>query len=486
MSAPTFAWHDYETFGADPRRDRPAQFAAIRTDEALEPVEEPVVAYCRLSDDVLPHPDAVLLTGITPQHAEAHGLPEPEFAQLVADTLGAPGTCGAGWNSIRFDDEFTRNLLYRNFHDPYAREWERGNCRWDLIDVARLTYALRPDGIEWPRREDGTPSFRLEDLAAANGLAHAKAHDALSDVEATIGVARKIRGAQRRLYEWSLGLRSKRRALSLLDWTHRTPVLHASSRIPASRGCLAIVMPLAALPDQANAVVVYDLDADPSDLLALDVEAIRERVFVGRADLPEGIERIPLKIVRANHCPALAPLSTLAGVDTARIALEVDRALQHAERLRADPGIADKVARVFAREPRDAPTEDPELALYRGFFGDADRALLPHVRRASPEALAAGFPFRDSRYAELLFRYRARHHPETLTAEERGRWQRYRTRRLTREDGLASLTLAQFRARIAELRASTGPGKTSLLDALEAWAGPIEAGLEAGLEPSVL
>ena len=478
MSAPTFAWHDYETFGADPRRDRPAQFAAIRTDEALEPVGDPVVAYCRLPDDVLPHPDAVLLTGITPQHAETHGVSEPEFAQIVAETLGAPGTCGAGWNSIRFDDEFTRNLLYRNFHDPYAREWEHGNCRWDLIDVARLAYALRPEGIEWPRRDDGTPSFRLEHLAEENGLVHAKAHDALSDVEATIGVARLVRASQRRLYEWSLGLRSKRRALSLLDWVQRTPVLHASSRIPAKRGCVALVMPLAALPDQANAVVVYDLDADPSDLLALDVDAIRERVFVGRADLPEGIERIPLKIVRANHCPALAPVATLAGVDTARIGLDVDRALRHAERLRCDADVADKVLRVFAREDRDAPTEDPELALYRGFVGDADRALLPHVRRASPEALAAGFPFRDSRYTELLFRYRARHHPDTLDATERERWQRFRTRRLTREDGLASLTLAQFRARIAELRSGEGSASTALLDALEAWGEAIAAGVE--------
>ncbi|HET9483358.1 MAG TPA: exodeoxyribonuclease I [Xanthomonadales bacterium] len=478
-TAPTFLWHDYETFGADPRRDRAAQFAGIRTDEALEPVEEPVVAYCRLPDDVLPHPDAVLLTGITPQHAAAHGVAEPEFARILVDALGAPGTCGAGYNSIRFDDEFTRNILYRNFHDPYAREWERGNCRWDLIDVARLCYALRPAGIEWPMRDDGTPSFRLGDLAAANGLAHAQAHDALSDVEATLGLARLIRREQRKLYEWALTLRSKRRVLDLLDVVRRTPLLHASSRIPASRGCLAIVMPLAALPGQGNAVVVYDLDADPTELLALDAEAIRERVFVGRADLPDGVERIPLKLVRANHCPALAPLSTLEGVDLARIALDPGRALAHAERLRADPTLAGKVQRVFERDRTETPTEDPELAIYAGaFLGDADRALLPRVRQATPDELAAGFPFRDARYAELLFRYRARNHPDTLTADERARWHRFRTRRLTREAGLASVTLAQYHALIAERRTTATAREHTLLDALESWARDTESSLE--------
>ncbi|HVF33782.1 MAG TPA: exodeoxyribonuclease I [Candidatus Saccharimonadia bacterium] len=480
MTAPTFFWHDYETFGADPRRDRAAQFAGIRTDDALEPVGEPVTAYCRLPDDVLPHPDAVLLTGITPQYGAAHGVAEPEFAAIVSDALGAPGTCGAGWNSIRFDDEFTRNILYRNFHDPYAREWEHGNCRWDLIDVARLCYALRPGGIEWPSREDGTPSFRLGDLASANGLAHERAHDALSDVEATLGLARRLRGAQRKLYDWSLTLRNKRRVLALLDVVQRTPVLHASSRIAASRGCVAIVMPLALLPDQANAVVVYDLDADPTDLLALDADAIRERVFVPRGDLPEGVERIPLKVVRANRCPALAPLSTLAGVNLGRIALDPDRAQVHAERLRRDSDIAAKVMRVFAREPNETPTEDPELAIYAGaFLSDGDRALLPKVRGASPVELAQGFPFCDPRYTELLFRYRARNHPETLDADERERWQRFRSRRLTREDGLAGITLAQYRDVIATRRATATATEQALLDALEAWGNDMAASLDA-------
>ena len=476
----TFFWHDYETTGADPRRDRPSQFAGIRTTLALEPLGEPVIAYCKPARDTLPQPDAVLLTGITPQHAEREGLPEAGFAALVHEQLALPGTCGAGYNSVRFDDEVTRNLLYRNFHDPYAREWQHGNSRWDLIDLARMCYAFRPEGIEWPMREPGAASFRLADLAAANGLVHGQAHDALSDVEATLSLARLLRARQPRLFEWSFALRDKRRALALLDWTARQPLLHVSSRYPATRGCVAMVMPLAALPDQPNAVIVYDLDCDPSDLLALDVEAVRDRVFTAREDLPEDAPRIPLKLVRANRCPALAPLGVLQGTNVRRIGLDVERCLGHAQRLQADPDVASKVRAVFERPATERSPEDADLALYGGFLADADRALAVRVRGCTGlELVTGGVRFADPRCQELLFRYRARNWPDTLDAQEAERWRRLRSTRLQRDDGTVSIVLDRYRERIAELRAvHASPGREQiLLDALDAWGEELAASL---------
>ncbi len=193
MAELSFYWHDYETWGADPSRDRPSQFAGIRTDAELNVIGDPLMIYCRPTMECLPQPMACAVTGITPQKALDEGLDERAFMAAIHRELAAPGTCGVGYNSIRFDDEVTRYGLYRNFYDPYAREWKDGNSRWDLIDVVRLCCALRPDGIEWPLREDGTPSFKLEVLTAANGIGHEAAHDALSDVHATISLARLIR-----------------------------------------------------------------------------------------------------------------------------------------------------------------------------------------------------------------------------------------------------------------------------------------------------
>jgi exodeoxyribonuclease-1 len=478
----TFFWHDYETFGADSRRDRPVQFAGIRTTLELEIIGEPVMFYGKPPLEMPPHPDACMITGITPQLAEREGVNEAEFAARVLEQLATPGTCGVGYNSLRFDDEFTRQMLYRNFYEPYGREWENGNSRWDLIDLVRLCQALRPEGIIWPTRDDGSPSFKLEHLASANQLKQERAHDALSDVYALIDLARLIRVRQPRLWAWYYSLRRKQKVFEMLDVVNITPVVHVSSRYPASRHCLTVIAPLAAHPTRAGEVIVYDLATDPTEWLALDEDDIADRIFTARADLPEGVERIPLRTVRANHAPALAPLSVLQGVDLTRLQLDMDRCLAHREVLRAVDGLAEKLRRVFQRAAELPPPEDPELALYGGgFLPDSDKKLLAQVRATPPAQLGQpAFPFRDQRYPELLFRYRARNWPETLDADEYVRWESFRQARLTRHMALTGLTLDDYFARLAELRGDPkAHDKLALLDQLQAWGERLAASIDA-------
>lgn len=466
----TFLWHDYETFGADPRRDRPAQFAAIRTTMDLEPIGEPAVFHCKPAPDVLPHPEACLITGITPQHAEREGVIEAEFAARVHEVLAEPGTCTVGYNSLRFDDEVTRQLLYRNFFDPYEREWKDGNSRWDLIDLARMCHALRPEGIAWPLREDGTPGFRLEQIARANHVDVGRAHDALSDVETTLELARLLRVRQPRLWNWFFALRRKQRAFELIDVARMTPLVHVSSRYPASRACLALVAPLAAHPSRPNEIIVYDLGDDPAELLALDAADIADRVFTARADLPEGIERIGLRTLHVNRCPAIAPLSVLTPADRERLQLDIERALGHAQQLRDAAGIAGKVREVFALASDRVPAPDVELALYDGFPSDADRRRFAQVRATPPEQLATcRFPFDDPRYTDLLLRYRARNWPHTLGLDEAAQWHAFRRRRLDVATPLSVLTLTDYFALIEALRGSEPATSMPLLDALEMW-----------------
>lgn len=470
MGDETFFWHDYETSGTDPFRDRIWQFAGQRTDLDLEPVGEPVSLFCKPARDNLPHPEAVLVTGLTPQHVDRDGLGEAEFTARVHQQLAEPGTCGVGYNSLRFDDVFSRNLLYRNFYDPYAREWQHGNSRWDIIDLARMAFALRPDGIEWPQREDGAPSFRLEDLAAANQLEQRRAHDALSDVEATIALARLLKQRQPRLWSWYLGLRRKRRVSDLLDIPARTPLVHVSSRYPAERGCLSIVAPLAQHPSIGNQVIVYDLAVDPTELISLDADAIADRVFTANKDLPDGVERIALRTVHINQSPALAPLSVLQGVDTDRIGLDIERCLRHAKRVQAIPELAPKARQVYAAQTGGNDSPDPELALYAGFLPDADKRKLEQVRGTPPAQLGdSGIEFRDPRFATLLARYRARNWPDTLDADERARWREFARRRLEDDTETTSLTLTQYFQRLQELRSERPSTDAALLDQLEAW-----------------
>lgn len=474
----SFLWFDLETFGRDPRRSRIAQFAAQRTDADLNPTGAPVSLFCQPARDLLPSPEAALITGITPQQALRDGLIEAEFIARLQEQLAEPGTCAVGYNSLRFDDEFVRYSLYRNFFDPYEREWRNGNSRWDLLDLVRLCYALRPDGIEWPSGADGRTSFKLELLAQANGLDQAQAHEALSDVRALIGLARRIRSAQPKLFDYYLGFRDKRRAAALLDPIKAPPLLHVSGRFPVERRCAALVLPLAVDPVVATRVVVFDLSTDPDELIELDAEDIADRVFTPTADLPEGIERIPLKQIQTNRCPALVELDHLRPPDIERIGLDVARALAHAERLRAAPELAVKLRQVFARAPREPA--DADAALYDGFPADADKRRFAAVRSTPPAQLRAlESTFVDPRYRKLLFRYRARNWPDSLDGRELLRWNAYRRARLAGESGLSEYDFESFRAEIAALRAQRGQDGTAqaLLDALASWGAEIERDL---------
>lgn len=482
MAEPTFFWHDYETTGADSRLDRAVQFAGIRTNADLEPVAEPVDLYCQPPTDSLPAPQAVLITGITPQQAQRDGLSEAAFTAAVHDELATPGTCTVGYNSLRFDDEFTRQMLYRNFFDPYAREWQNGNSRWDLIDLARMCKALRPEGIEWPRRDDGAPSFRLEDLAATNNLQQERAHDALSDVYATLDLARLLKRAQPHLWDWYFQLRRKRAVFKQLDTTERTPVLHVSNFYPAERDCLSMIVPLATHPSNPNAVIVADLGQETDGLVDLDPDAIADRVFTPAADLPEDVSRLGLRTLHANRSPALAPLSVLKHTDTKRLPLDIERCRTRAERLQRADGLAEKVRRVYA-DADFPPPEDVELALYDGFVPDSDRRMLERVRATPASELASSRDaFSDSRYAELLFRYRARNWPDSLSADEFARWEAFRRERLTTNTALTTYTLDTFFAEIESLRQQTqrSGDDRQLLDQLEAWARQLQDGLPAG------
>jgi exodeoxyribonuclease I len=478
----SFLFYDLETFGADPRTSRIAQFAAIRTDTDLNQIDDPISFFVRPADDLLPSPVATLITGITPQQALRDGVNEAEAFARIFEEMSRPETCTLGYNSLRFDDEFIRHGLFRNFFDAYEREWRGGNCRWDLLDVLRLAHALRPEGIVWPKRDDGATSFRLEHLAAANDVRTGDAHEALSDVRALIGIARKLRAAQPKLWDYALRLRDKRHAGQLLDTVAMTPVLHVSQRYPATRLCAAAVLPLTRHPQIDNRVIVFDLDSEPDALLALDADDIADRLYTPAADLPPGEARIPLKEVHLNRCPSLIAWSHLREDDLARLSIDAPAIHRRAAVLReAGASLAEKVRRVYARARPERERSDVDAGLYDGFVGDGDKRRFSEVRATAPHALAArDFGFADARMPELLFRYRARNWPGALTHGERQRWDDYRRTRLLSESGWSEQSLAGLRAELEQLRAShaSDGAKLALLDQLDAWSREIETSLQ--------
>ncbi|HEX4500152.1 MAG TPA: exodeoxyribonuclease I [Scandinavium sp.] len=428
-----FLFHDYETFGTRPQLDRPAQFAAIRTDADFNIIGEPEVFYCKPADDYLPQPQAVMITGITPQEALAKGENEAAFARRIHDLFTVPKTCVVGYNNVRFDDEVTRNIFYRNFYDPYAWSWQHDNSRWDLLDVMRACYALRPEGINWPENEDGLPSFRLEHLTKANGIEHSNAHDAMADVYATIAMAKLVKERQPRLFNYLYTYRGKNKLATLIDVPQMTPLMHISGMFGAWRGNTSWVAPLAWHPDNRNAVIIVDLAGDISPLLELNADELRERLYTPKADLGD-LAAVPVKLVHLNKCPILAKANTLRPEDAERLGVNRQLCLDNLKVLRENPQVREKVVAIFAEAEPFVPSENVDTQLYNGFFSDADRTAMKILLETEPRNLPAlDLTFADKRIEKLLFNYRARNFPGTLDENEQQRWLEHRREVFTPE-----------------------------------------------------
>lgn len=433
-------WYDFETTGTDPGRDRAIQFAGVRTDEDLNVIGEPLDLLCYPGDDTIPVPEAILVTGINMTQLKSTGMNEADFSRQIHEQFTVPETCVVGFNSLRFDDEFTRYLFYRNFYDPYAREWQSGNSRWDVIDLFRMAHALRPEGINWPIADNGNTTFRLEKLTEQNGIGHENAHDAVSDVLATIGMAKKLKQAQPKLYAYLFSLRKKNEVLKQLYPLGKTPLVHVSSMYPASQNCLAIVLPLCVHPTNSNGVICFDLSNDPTDLIELSPIELNRRIFSSREELGNE-KRVALKTIHINKCPAIAPLATLQGNED-RLDIDMSAIQQNMRRIQQSSGVVEKISEVFSQK-NFPPTNDPDLMLYQGgFFSADDKSIMSEIQAAKPESLAAyGAHFNDSRLSEMLLRYRARNFPESLSEDDRDYWKSYRSTKQMAENGLqAQLT----------------------------------------------
>lgn len=433
----TFFWYDLETTGTDPILDRIVQFAGQRTDSDLRPIGSPVNFYIKPSVDTLFHPDATLITGIDPDQIDAEGLSELAGLRKMLACFTEPGTCVVGYNNLNFDDEFVRQSLYRNFFDPYAREWQNGNSRWDLINLLRMTFALRPAGIKWPKREDGKPSFTLVKMAEANGLSHENAHDALSDIEATISLAKLVKTAQPKLFDYHFQMRKKQAVLDLLYPLGKAPVLLIQPFFESSDRYLAPILPLIAHPSNQNSVICLDLRQDPEAYCALKGDALTDFLLPKRVDgarsKPSVVQRIQI-----NRCPPIAPMNTLPPALAADLSWSLDALTGFVKKIQSYPGIQGALIEAMRRVP-EAPVKDAEFQLYSGgFVSEVDRsrfAQVPEIASAPGQTEV----FADARLNELLFTFKARHYPDSLDAAQAQRWRDFLSARWQQDARLMTL-----------------------------------------------
>ena len=419
----SFFFYDLETSGLLAREDRIMQFAGQRTDMELNPIGEPENILIKMTDDALPSPGAINVTKITPQDTLRDGISEAEFCRYVCDRVFTPDTVAVGYNTVRFDDEFMRAVLWRNFYDPYEWEWKDGRSRWDILDVVRLTRALRPEGIEWPFTSEGKATNRLELITKLNGVSHEHAHDALSDVYATIAVAKLIRDKQPKLFQFLYDYRDKKTIKKLVNLDFKRPFVYASGRYSSEYNKTTVAFPIA--PSRNGNVLVYDLRYNLDDLKKPKEDGgVRATGF------------FPIvKELCYNKCPAVAPLGVLEANDGwGKIGLSQKIVENNLEVLLRHPEFAEQVRSEYEERPEFPPALEPEAALYDGFLDNPDRMKVSAVRAADEDRLANFHPvFDDPRLDELLLHYKGRNYPRSLSEDEMVKYEEYRRARLERQ-----------------------------------------------------
>jgi len=471
----TFFFYDLETSGLSARESRIMQFAGIRTDMDLNHVGEPVNVLVKLNDDVLPSPEALMVTGITPQQTTADGYTEAEFSKMLINEIFTPDTIVIGFNNIRFDDEFIRHLFWRNFYDPYEWSWKDGRSRWDLLDVVRMTRALRPDGIKWPVNEKGVATNRLELIAKVNDIDHFKAHDALSDVEALIAVTKLIRDKQPQLYAYLLKMRDKNEVKKLVNLDYKQPFVYVSGRFDADYNKATVVFPLTA--GKNGNVIIYDLRYDPTPFIKMSQKELSDKLFAKWEDRQsDGFIKLPVKELQYNRAPAVAPMGVLAqGDGWKKVQLTQEQITKNKDILLASPGFAENVRSIFENREDFKRSPDPESRLYDGFVASGDKLRIETVRNASERELADFHPnFIDERLDPLLLHYKARNFPKSLAEDEVILWEKWRSEKLAANLPVFAESLQKISATI------TDENKIFVLKELQLWAENI---MPADLDP---
>jgi Exonuclease I len=461
----TFFFYDLETSGLNPRQDRIMQFAGQRTTLELEPIGEPYNILVKLNDDTLPAPDALIVTGITPQQTQADGLTEAEFARLLMDEIFTPDTITVGFNSIHFDDEFIRTLFWRTFNDPYEWAWRDGRSRWDLLDVVRMTRALRPEGIEWPVVE-GKEVNKLELITKQNGIDHFKAHDALSDVEALIAVTKLVKEKQPQLYAHLFSIKDKKKVAEIVNLDDKKPFVYVSGSLDSEFHKATVAFPLTA--GRNGNVIVYDLRYDPTPLLNLSTNELAKSMFAKWEERQkDDFVKLPVKELQYNRAPAVAPVGVLEREDGwNKIGLNVATVEKHRDILLSSPAFAENIRSLYEGRPEFPRDSDVEAQLYDGFVPDVDKLRIEKVRYANANTLADMHPeFTDERLNELLLHYKARNYPRSLAEDEATEWEKWRAARINKQ-------LPAFVSRLQELAILHGndDSKTYLLQEMQLWA----------------
>jgi exodeoxyribonuclease-1 len=457
-SALDLVFYDTETTGISTAFDQILQFAAIRTDSRLREIERFEIR-CRLMPHIVPAPGAMRVTKITPTQLDDPSYPShyEMVRALRAKLLAWSPAVFIGYNSLSFDEQLLRQAFFQTLHDPYLTN-RGGNARADLMRAVQASTLLAPNTLALPLSDKGLPQFKLDRLAPANGFTHAKAHDAMGDVEATLYLARLLASRAPALWAATLKGATKAGATQLMT---EAPIFCAFESYFAKAYGFALTA-LGTRRDNSTNLYAYDLLVPPDELASLSDSALARRL---------GAIPRPLRLIKTNGAPILMAYPDAHGLTSA--AEIAPRELEaRATRLATDAQLRKRLigAHEALLEPPTA-SKHVEEQIYDGFISNADQKILEAFHESPWERRAELLDkLSDRRLRQLGRRLLFLERPDLIAGRSRAAQARKMAERLLDSaDDVPWLTLHKALVELDAILASATASELPFLCAHRTW-----------------
>lgn len=455
-----FVFYDTETTGLDTTFDQILQFAAVKTnhDLEIEDQERDVINLrCRRLPHVVPTPGALSVTQIPPELLDTANLSHYEMMGEVAAKLDEWSPAAfVGYNSIKFDETLLRQAFYQNLFPIYLTN-TNSNYRVDIMRIVQAAAVYAPDKIEFPVNDRGQPIYKLGPVARANGISFSEeeAHDALNDVNATLGLARFLQDNVPEVWGVMLNNALKSVVNNFVEQNEVFCLTNFFGVGPYSE----IVTAVGRNAEDKNEIAVFNLGNNPEDFFGLDDDELL--AVLGQS--PKII-----RTVRVNAQPIIMPLA-MKPEEIKGQRLDDETYHNYATLIQQNEEFQNQVSETLPRRFEDkAPSPYVEKRMYDNFIEDEDKDLCVHFHEVPwSSRVELCEQFSDERLKELGMRLIFVEHPEVLSTANRARLEQWVNHRVATEEDVPWSTVPKASIELADIQRAATAEAMPQLDAIK-------------------
>ena len=401
-------FYDFETCSSNVSYGQIIQAAAVLVNDDFQELDR-YEGRCKLSPGIIPEAMALIVNKTTPKILKETNLSHYQMVRQMMEKFNKwKNSIFIGYNSINFDEEFLRRTLFKNLDYPYLTV-TNGNERADLFGLARASHLYYPNCIKTPISDKNNPVFKLDKLAPMNGIKHNDAHSAISDVLATVELAKLLSKTAPNVWKASLMTTNKDKTLQIIknELMFCTDFFYYGKSFP-------YVLTFVCEHPQWGYPMCFDLKLDPKYYFNLSTDQLKKE-----------LKKTPKVIRTIKHKKHPIIMNASYGMNFDHYKELGPKLKERANLIRENKDFASRVSLVLdeeAREKKDLDSQEDvyaEESIYKKFTTKEDNAIMPSFHKADwKEKFLVLQKFKDERLRYFGKKILYEESPESLPKEE--------------------------------------------------------------------